>query len=400
MPERLGNAFSGLSEWWQWTALAVLVVSVGLVLYTYFIYPALLLLMNRLKRHEPISDLSDGDLPEVCMVVAAHNEAKVIADKVGNFLEIDYPAEKLSLVIGSDGSDDGTADIAREAAGGDGRVTVRQFDENRGKVNVLNDLMESTETPIVIMSDANTIYEPGSVRRLVRHFPNEKVGGVCGKLLLTVEGGDASREEGLYWRYETHLKRLESGVGSISSINGQIFAFRRDLYESLPADAITEDQHLGLQILAKGRRILFEPEAVAREPVGSMETERARRLRISTGNFQTLFRAGLAMLNPLAGFPAMAYVSHKVIRWTVPLLMATALVSNGLLWRIEAGMWLLICQGAFYGIALLPAAVPPLRAIAPLRLAHYFVSMNLTIARGFFMYLRRPQRAAWNRTGR
>ena len=384
----------------EWVGIAALAISMLVPLYAYFGYPAILFVAHAFRKPRPIHDLGDSELPGVTMVVAAYNEASAIADKVRNFLSLEYPADKLRLIIGSDGSNDNTAALALSAAAGDNRVTVLDFKERRGKVNVLSDIIPRAETPIVIISDANTMYRPDSIKKLARHFSDDKIGAVCGRLLLTPTADQPSIEENIYWKYETFIKRVESDLGCLTSINGQVFALRRNLFEPPPPDTITEDQFIGLGIIRKGFRIRFEPLAIVTEPVGSIETEHRRRLRISAGNFQTLFRAGLFLLNPLRGFPAFAYVSHKVLRWKVPSAMFLAFVLNIALITLPGAAWLLAAQTAFYVLAALPAIFPPLRKISVLRLIHYFVSMNITIALGFFRFLLLPQRAMWERAQR
>jgi len=384
----------------EWVGIAALAISMLIPLYAYFGYPAILFVTHAFRKSQPVHDLSNDELPAVTMVVAAYNEAAAIANKVRNFLSLEYPADKLRLIIGSDGSSDDTVALALEAAAGDKRITVIDSKERRGKVNVLSDIIPRAETPIIVISDANTIYRPDSIRKLVRHFTSDKVGAVCGRLVLTPSAVQPSIEENIYWQYETFVKRLESDLGCLSAINGQVFALRRDLFEPPPPDTITEDQYIGLRIMHKGRRIRFEPDAVVSEPVGSIETEQRRRLRISAGNFQTLSRAGLFLLNPLRGFPAFAYVSHKVLRWMVPLAMFLVLALNTALITLPGAVCLLAAQAVFYGLAALPAIVPPLRKVSLLRFLHYFVSMNITIARGFFRFLLLPQRATWERTHR
>ncbi|MBN1810018.1 MAG: glycosyltransferase family 2 protein [Planctomycetes bacterium] len=384
---------------WSYYVAVVFVLSVAVPLYTYFLYPAVLVVFNGILKKKP-APVDGAPLPSVTMVLAAFNEESVIAAKVDNFLQIDYPPDLLRLVIGSDGSSDRTVSLARGASPGNTRIIVHDFPERRGKVNVFNDIVPQLDSDVVVMSDANTMYDPGAVKKLVGRFSSTGVGAVCGRLVLTASGGDSSSEEGLYWRYENFLKRLEGDLGALSSVNGQVFAFRRELFSPLPADAITEDQYLGISIMSGGRRILYEHEAVVSEPLGTLDTERRRRLRISTGNYQAFFRAGYRLLNPMLGFPAFAYFSHKVLRWTVPLMMPAALLSNLALVRLPAMPWLLAAQGVFYAAAILAALFPDVRKLVPFRIVHYFVVMNLTMGLGLLNYFFKPQSSAWQPTER
>ena len=381
-------------------AHVVLIASICVPVYAYFGYLSVLVLLGTFRTPRHVRDLPDEGLPPVTMIVSAHNEAAVIADKVLDFLGIDYPADKLTLLIGSDGSDDGTTDVALMAAQGSPRVRAIRFDTRRGKASVLNDLVVMASEGIVVVSDANTMYEADAVRKLVRHFADPLVGAVCGRLALSSVSSDACLEEGLYWRYENTLKRLESDLGALVAINGQVMAFRRGLFAPLPADAITEDQYLGMMIMLGGHRVRFDPSAVATETVGSLDEEKRRRLRISAGNIQTLVRVGLPLLNPLSGFPAFAYLSHKVMRWMVPFALGLSLISSGLLWRHEYARILLVAQVSFYGAAAVAAVFPLLRRLPPVRLVHYFAAMNARILLGFASYAMGRQTARWRRSAR
>ena len=381
-------------------ALVVLIACLCVPVYAYFGYLSVLVLLRAFRKPRGARDLPDDGLPPVTMVVPAHNEAAVIADKVRNFLGIDYPADRLTLVIGSDGSDDRTVDAALRAAGKSSRVRVERFATRRGKASVLNDLIALAHDGIVVVSDANTMYEPDAVRKLVRHFVDARIGAVCGRMELRAASSDACREEGLYWRYENVLKKLESDLGGLVSINGQVMAFRRELFAPLPADSITDDQYLGMSIMLRGYRVCFDSSAVATETVGSLDEEKRRRRRISAGNFQTLLRIGLRLLNPLKGFPAFAYFSHKVMRWMVPFALGLALVMSGALWRYQYARLLLGAQAALYILVIVAALFPLVRRLPPVRLIHYFGVMNAGILLGFVSYVMGWQNARWRRTAR
>jgi len=385
---------------WDTVALVVLISSLFVPVYAYFGYLALLVLLRAFRKPCGAPDLPDEGLPPVTMVVSAHNEAAIIADKVRNFLSIDYPADRLKLLIGSDGSDDRTVAVALDAAGPGTRVIVRHFKTQRGKASVVNDLVALVSSQIVVVSDANTMYAPDAVQKLVRHFVDSRVGGVCGRLELKTTSSDACLEEGLYWRYENVLKKLESDLGGLVSINGQVMAFRRELFSPLPADSITDDQYLGMGIMLRGFRVCFGPTAFATEKVGTLDEEKQRRRRISAGNFQTLLRIGLRLLNPLKGFPAFAYFSHKVMRWMVPFALGLALVMSGVLWRYEYARLLLGAQVAFYGVVVVAALFPLVRRLPLVRIIHYFGVMNAEILLGLVSYVMGRQNVRWRRTTR
>ena len=194
---------------------------------------------------------------------------------------------------------------------------------------MLNRLMKMVTSDIVVFSDANTIYAPDAVRHLVKHFHSDSVGAVIGKLELTAPGNDAGacRTESLYWRYENRIKQMESALGAVPAINGGIFALRRELYQQLPAHAVTEDQVLGMKIMARGYRCLFAEQARAYEEVSNWAGELHRRIRISAGNFQSLFLVP-AILNPRLGWIWFSFVSHKLLRWLVPFFLVGMFTAN------------------------------------------------------------------------
>jgi cellulose synthase/poly-beta-1,6-N-acetylglucosamine synthase-like glycosyltransferase len=337
---------------------------------------------------------SDDDLPRVAMVVAAWNEASVLRQKLENTWAIDYPAHLLTLVIGSDGSDDETAAILE--ACGDRRLQAHCFAERRGKISVLNDLMSRVDAEIVVMSDANTMFAPDAVRLLVRRFQDPAVGCVSGELGLERDGGVSG--EGLYWRYENWIKRQESRMGFLIGCNGGIFAIRRELYTPLPPNTLVEDFVLTMRILERGARVEFEPEARATEPAcPSARAEMIRKARIGAGGFQAMGMTR-ALLNPLRGMPAFAYWGHKVLRWFVPLFLMVTLVCNLLL--LDQPLYVVILGAQVVGVFIAcwaylarPGAEPP-RWTRPVS---YFYLMNYALFCGFIRFLLGTQRVTWKR---
>ncbi len=367
--------------------------------YVYALYPALLYSLARLLRHGQAPRApAPASLPQVSMVISAFNEAPVLEQKIRNCKALDYPPERLEFLLGSDGSDDSTASVARGAAGQDPRFRVFEFRERSGKASVLNRIIPEARGEIVIFSDANTLYEPGSIRALVRHFADPRVGAVCGRLVLETSRDRSCREESLYWRYETAIKTWESSLNISVSVNGQIFAVRRDLAEPLPAEILNEDQLRGERLLARGFDLRFEPQAVGREGVSTLEGEFARHVRIAAGNFQNLGRVWPQRLlhRPLIWW---AYLSHKAGRWLTPGALLAAYVLSARLalsgWRAFGS--LLALQSGAYGIAALCQVYPRLRRWTPLRLWHYFVLINLAQVLGLVQILTGRARATWSR---
>lgn len=382
--------------------------SLTAIIYTYFLYPLLISLLvpvvRRFHTHcrslVTAAEVSESYLPHVTMVISAYNEQEVLPAKIRNCLALDYPPERLSFLIGSDGSEDRTASILGAIT--DPRFHVEICPVRRGKVQMLNHLMTRATGDLVVFSDANTMYESDAIGPLVQPFREERVGVVIGKLDLVAAADhpDACRTEGTYWRYENFLKEKESLLGAVPTINGGIFAIRRELYQTLPPQAVTEDQVLGMKIMTRGYRCRFAPSARACESVSNWAGELRRRIRISAGNFQSLFLVP-GILNPRHGWVSFAFVSHKLIRWLVPFFLAGVLLSNTLLVGEPFYGSTLLLQGLFYACGLLGAILGPIGSgIKLLAIPKYFIAMNLAILLGLFRFLSGRQRVTWVRTDR
>lgn len=392
-----------------------------IIAYTYVIFPILLALFARIFAPRPrnwaeseaigktnlnssavpisavIVEKSSENLPRIAMVVAAYNEGKVIAEKLANTWEIDYPADRFMLFIGSDGSSDATVDILRDCR--DTRLRYFAFQERRGKISVLNDLLcqvEQAGVDIVVMSDANTMYSSDAVRKLIRHFEDPQVGCVSGELCLEQNGGVSG--EGLYWKYEQWIKRNESRLGFMIGCNGAVFAIRPSLYQPLPTSTVVEDFVLSMRILEQGYKVRFEPEArVVEPPCATSHAEMVRKIRIGAGGFQAL---GLtrSLLHPKHGLCAFAFWGHKVVRWIVPLFLALAMTAN-------IGLILHPFFMATFGLQLLGIALalgaykakPETKLPKWTRPISYFYLMNYALFCGFLRFLFKTQRVTWER---
>jgi len=370
-----------------------------LVLYTYFLYPAILFLTGKIVPRRKRNTRPDY-LPKVSLLIAAYNEEKVIREKVENSLNIDYPREKIEIIVASDGSDDRTNEIVssyREKG-----VKLFAYKSRRGKMELINKSIPKTEGKIVVLSDANTMYQPQTIKELVKHFPDPQIGCVCGELKLHSPGGNSTGDgEELYWRYETFLKRFEGARGALLGANGGIYAIRRELFEPLPAEVIIDDFVIPMKIAAKGYQVIFEPRAIASEETcGNIRDEFTRRVRIGAGNFQAI---GLTsrLLNPFRGFIAFAYWSHKIIRWFVPFLLIIMFSLNIFLLRYPFYLLIFILQGVFY----LSAATGFITERIGLKknifyIPLYFVAMNASFLLGFFRFVTGKQKVTWQRTER
>jgi cellulose synthase/poly-beta-1,6-N-acetylglucosamine synthase-like glycosyltransferase len=370
---------------------------VGLMLYTYLLYPLLIIVWARLfRRHTPAGEL---DLPTVSMVIAAYNEEDVIGKKLRNCLALDYPAERIEFLLGSDGSTDQTNEILSDCV--DARIRAFLYQERAGKLNVLNKIVPAARGDILVFSDANTMYESDAVQKLVRHFEDLTVGGVCGRLILmNPNDSDGGRGEGLYWRYENVLKRAEGLIYTVIGANGAIYAIRRELFRPLPARAVVMDDFLiPLRVLEQGQRVVYDPDARAIESTSpDMHGEFTRKVRIAAANFNAIPHI-LGLLNPLRGFVALALWSHKMVRWSVPFLAIGALVTNALLLDVDrVYVVTLSLQLIAYVGAIIGYLGDRLFHRSGLFLPFYYlVTMNLAVLLGFWRSVTRTQEVAWER---
>ena len=329
---------------------AVAVGCIGAVIYSYAIYPFVLLLLASLR--QTASDAAfvlrkvdrrrsaRGELPAVDVVIAAFNEEVHIARRIENLLELDYPADRLRVRVGSDGSSDGTADLLRAVT--DPRVDVQIYPANRGKASVLNDLAARATAPILVFSDANTEFDDQALKRLVAHFDDERVGGGSGELRL--KRADGHNQDSLYWRVEQMLKTFEARIGALLGANGAIYAIRRELWRPLRPDTICDDFCVAMNVAATGRRLVYDPTAWAEEETPSeIVDEYHRRVRIGIGNFQALVRQPEYLFRTSMA-TAFAYLSHKVLRWTAPHLLLIALFAS-LLLAIDSTPWRVASAG-------------------------------------------------------
>jgi cellulose synthase/poly-beta-1,6-N-acetylglucosamine synthase-like glycosyltransferase len=379
-----------------WTAL-------GLVIYAYAGYPLLLALLARFCGSRPRARRAMAfELPTVSVLIAAYNEERWIARRIANALAQDYPADRLSVVIASDGSTDQTARIAEQwARKHPGRVLVHEFTTRRGKAAVLNEALPAVPGELVVLSDANTFFAPRAVRHLARWFASPSTSAVCGQLQL-VDPATGSNVDSLYWRYENFLKQREAHLGALLGANGAIYAVRREQYLPIPDDTVIDDFVIPLQIKLKyGGAIVFDPAAIATEETPPhVSDEFRRRARIGAGGFQCLPRLWRLAL-PSSGWTSLAFVSHKVLRWFAPLLLLVALAANLALLGHVAYQIILLVQLTFAAAAALGCFVTGRGPLArTLRLTTLFASMNAALAVGFFRWVGGAQAAAWQRTAR
>lgn len=387
-------------------------LALGLVVFSYLGYPAVLVVWDALR--EALAALrfvgggpdrrarpgEDEDWPTITLAFAAYDEESCIREKIENCLALDYPADRLEILVGCDGCTDRTAEIARRVGGA--RVRVHELAPRAGKASVLSRIVPAAQGDVVVLTDANVMLDRGALRALARRFRDGSVGAVVGRLRL-VDAAGREREEGLYWKYETFLKYYEGKHGCVLGANGGLYAIRRLLFSPLSADTLTDDFVIPVRIALRGWRVPYAPDAIAwEETAPDQDKEFVRRARIGAGNWQALVRVP-DLLDPRTGFLFFSFVSHKLARWATPFLLAIALAANAVLAAGE-GAWgyraLLLAQLGFYGLAVAGRAGAAGRARRAASLAHYFVAMNAALAVGFWRFVRGSQAATWQRTAR
>jgi len=360
---------------------------VALLLYTLAGYPALLALLARVRHGRAFTaqEIPEAALPAVSVIVAAYAEEAVIERRVANLRALDYPRERLEVIVACDGSPDGTPQLAR-AAGAD---LVLELPRG-GKIRAQDAAVERSRGQIVAFSDANALWEAGALRRLVAPFVDPRVGYVCGELRLVNDRG--TNQEGLYWRYEMALRALESRVRSVTAGNGAIYATRREAY--MVVDPIMgHDLSFPFNMVKRGWLAVFAPDARASEKmVPSIEGEFARKRRMMSHTWPIVLRGG--MLSP-RGYDALyglMIVSHRVLRYLAPFLHAIALVTSAVL--IGQG-WIYALAFALQAAILAGALAAPAWPVRPLLVARYYVLTTSSLAAGLWDWLRQGTQAGW-----
>lgn len=372
--------------------LAVFWTSVAVLAYVYLGYPVLLAAFRPIARRGVLK----GDIePTVCLFIAAHDEADVIEAKLRNSLQLDYPPASLAIVVASDGSQDGTNGIVRAFA--PYGVRLLEFGVRRGKIAVINEGMRSVDSEIVVFSDANTFLDRGAIRSLVRNFADEDVGAVSGDVILVGDRAALGRSEDLYYRYERWLQRAESEIGSMLGVDGALYAIRRALFQAPPADTILDDMAIPMAVVRAGRRVVFEPGAVAHERGSETATEEfTRKARVVAGAVQFLVRRDSAV--PGGRFQVLAaLISHKALRWLSPVFAALAFLASLALMRTSPAFFAAALAQAVFLFAGVLGCVPGIRRISPFGLAHYFWLVQTAAAVGVVRGVLGRQSVAWRR---
>ncbi len=367
----------------------------AIVVYTYVGYGIVLYLLVFIKRlvtkAQPLADITDDCLPEVTLMVCAYNEEDIIAEKMDNTRRLDYPSDRLHLVWVTDGSNDNTNVLLSAYP----EVKVIYFPERRGKAAALKHGIKEIDTEIVMMTDANTMLNPEAVREVARLMQDPKVGCVSGekKVMARSDSDEAAQGEGLYWKYESTLKRLDSELYSAMGAAGELCVIRRQLMTDIPDDTLLDDFIISMEIVKKGYKIAYTSNAYAME-YGSadLHEESKRKRRIAAGGLQSCWRLR-SLMNPLR-HPVVAFqfVSHRVLRWTITPVCLFALVPLNTLLVLSG-------EGIVYTIIWILQILFYASAAAGVRISKYFIFMNLNVFRGM-AYLFNNSTGMWEKAKR
>ncbi len=363
-------------------------VSVGALLYTHLGYPAALWLLARGRgARDGAVDAAPAELPSVSLIVAAHDEEEGIARWVRSSQAFDYPRDRFEIVVVSDGSNDRTAECAA-AAGADLVFEIPRG----GKVTALNAAVAKARGEVLAFSDANSAWEPAALRRLVARLADSRIGYVCGRLRLDGDGGQ--NQEGLYWRYETAVRGLESSLAGVTAGNGAINVIPREAYIELEPTR-GQDISFPFELTKRGRRAVFEPTAVAWEPMAAnLGSEFRRKRRMLAGAWATILRHG--MLSPRGYGLAYAFeiYSHRALRYASPIIHLIAFATNlALLGRGWVYAATLAAQVALLAAAALGDLVP----LRTFRIARYYVAVTAASAAGLWDYVRHGVPRTWEK---
>jgi len=360
-------------------------------------------LLNKLKKSskQPL----EGFFPTVSFIVAAYNEEDIIEEKINNSFQQNYPLANVEFIFVTDGSTDKTEEIITRYPA----IQLLHTPERNGKSAALNRAVNAAKNDILIFSDANTLLNKDAIKNITRHYADATIGGVAGEkkiISLSANSDEVGAGEGLYWKYESFLKKIDAEFYSVVGAAGELFSLRSNLYEPIPVNVILDDFVISLRVAGKGYRIMYEPQAYAMEtPSFSIKDEQKRKIRIAAGGFQAMGMLGNLFL--FWKYPRLSflYISHRVLRWALsPLCLLLAFISNLILffgYNSYLFKTVFILQLIFYFMAFAAKYMSSDKAWFKIfKLAYYFVFMNISVIQGFFRFIRGKQAATWEKARR
>lgn len=364
-------------------------ISLVMIFYTYIGYPVLIYLLSIIfKRQVKKEEI----YPTVSILIAAYNEEKCIEDKILSIKKLDYPEDKIEILIGSDGSEDRTDEIASKFV--NERLSLFRLQLREGKPSVLNSLAAHAKNEILVFTDARQKLEKDCLKKLIRNFADVLVGSVSSQLVFEDDAG--KKGIGAYWNYEKFIRNRESAIGSMLGATGALYAIRKELFSVLPDNLILDDVYVPLKIVEKGYRAIFEPEAIIYDLVArDAGQEFQRKARTLAGNFQA-FSFFRSLFNPFKSPIAFQLISHKLLRLLVPFLLIIIFISNMLMLDTTYYLIIFAAQLLFYFTAFLGAMLQERNNLFDI--PHMFCVMNLAAVVGLYRFLFNKQSVVWKKT--
>ena len=388
---------------------------IGLVFYTYIGYGILAWILVKIRKllGKQFKKYNDpAFLPNVTLAIPAYNEMSCIEAKVVNTFSLDYPSDKMEILFVTEGSNDGTSEYIQSLKFQYPNLKMIAGEVRRGKIEAMNIAIKTIDTPIVIFTDANTNLNNQVIRNIVRHFQDPQVGAVAGEKRIETRGSEAAAGagEGLYWKYESLLKKLDTELYSVVGAAGELFAVRTHLFGEVEKDTLLDDFMVSLRVAASGFRVIYEPNAYASErPSFSIQDEMKRKIRIASGGFQSIARLGFLWNIFRYGLLSFQYISHRAMRWAVapfclPLIfiLNLALIFTQPILQNQPIYWLFMGgQAIFYLMAIVGYNLENQKIrIKLLFVPFYFSFMNYCAIKGYFKYRNGLASGIWEKVKR
>lgn len=373
------------------------------VFHSYLLFPWLLQIFAGKKQQNSIR-YTANEMPEVTILISAFNEERVIREKLQSILNTSYPKERLTVLIGSDNSTDGTNAILKEFAEKYGFISAVLYEQRQGKPTVINQLMELVKDEFVIMTDANVMFHKETISGLMQHFKNPEIGLVGGGIINeNVKRDGVSIQEKAFTSREFKIKMREGMIwGATIGVEGGIYAIRKELYRPVPKGFSVDDFFITMSVLRLGKKVILDTDVITHEELpGLLSEEYRRKVRIATGNFRNMRYFFKELLTPWRG-ASFAYISHKVIRWLGPFIILLFLLSNCMLYGHNKFYdYTLYAAGIIISLPIIDFFLSKIGIhVVFLRFIRHFVTMNIALIHGFINNIGGITRDVWQPTNR
>jgi len=383
---------------------AIFFISIVLIAYTYLVFPLFLKILSLGKKNNEIIFSKTGELPFISIIIPAHNEEEIISEKIKSIYQTSYPLEKIEIIIGSDASTDNTNNLLNKFSEMHKELSYVIYNERMGKANVVNELVKKTKGSIIILTDANVIFEKETIFEMVKHFKNSEIGLVDSNMnKCNIKSDGISFQEKTYISWESKIKNKEGKIwGTMIGPFGGCFAVRKDSYFPVRSNFLVDDFYINMKVIENNKKAISEMKSMVYEDVSNdLKEETRRKERIATGNFQNLFHFKHLLFSKIFGL-SFCFISHKVIRWFVRFLMTAAFFSN----------LFLINKNSIYGLLFLLQIIIILIPVLDLimkkanihisafRFFTHFYFMNYALFIGFFKYVKGVKSGVWQPTKR